>query len=94
MAFTRNNPNSTGAQQPTQKIKHNKFPLDPINFVLMAVSVAMIVIGFAVMAIGPGSTAEHFEPEIFSTRRLIVGPSISFLGFCFMVVAIMYKKRS
>lgn len=94
MAFTKNNPTTTGEQQPVQKIKHNKFPLDPINFVLIAVSVVMIILGFAVMAIGPGSTADHFEPEIFSTRRLIIGPSVAFLGFCFMVVAIMYKKRS
>lgn len=62
------------------------------NFKLMAVAGAMIVIGFLLMA--GGSTGwEEFNPDIFSTRRIVVGPLISFLGFIFMGFAIMYNPK-
>ena len=59
----------------------------------MAVSVALIIIGFALMA-GPGSSVENgFNPEIFSTRRIVVGPTIAFLGFLSMAFAIVYSPK-
>ena len=63
------------------------------NFIFMAVSVALIIIGFALMA-GPGSSVENgFNPEIFSTRRIVVGPTIAFLGFLSMAFAIVYSPK-
>lgn len=39
---------------------------------------------------GGGSTEpEGFNPEIFSTRRIVVGPLLSFLGFLLMAFAII-----
>jgi hypothetical protein len=40
---------------------------------------------------GPGSTETHFEPDIFSFRRIKLAPAISFLGFIFVIFAIMFK---
>lgn len=68
------------------------FPLVKQNFILMAIAGAAIVIGFLLM-LGPGTTANHFEPDIFSTRRIVVGPTITFLGFVFMAVAIIYRPK-
>ena len=51
------------------------------------------IIGFALMA-GPGSTVEGgFNPDIFSTRRIVVGPTIAFLGFLAMAFAIVYSPK-
>ncbi|MCM1309437.1 MAG: DUF3098 domain-containing protein [Bacteroides sp.] len=58
----------------------------------MAIAGAAIIIGFLLM-LGPSTTAAGFEPEIFSTRRIVVGPAITFLGFLFMAFAIIYKKK-
>lgn len=69
-----------------------QFPLVRINFILMAIAGAAIVAGFLLM-LGPGTTAESFEPDIFSTRRIVVGPAITFLGFLFMAFAIIYRPR-
>lgn len=69
-----------------------QFPLVKINFILMAIAGAAIIIGFLLM-LGPGSDASHFEPDIFSTRRIVVGPAITFLGFLFMAFAIIYKPK-
>ncbi|MCH5346961.1 MAG: DUF3098 domain-containing protein [Muribaculaceae bacterium] len=66
--------------------------LDKINFLLMAASAVVIVIGFLLM-LGSGNDGSEFNPDIFSTRRIIVGPTIAFLGFIAMGVAIMWPSR-
>ena len=53
---------------------------------------ALIVLGFLLM-LGGGTTTEEFNPDIFSTRRIVIGPTLSFLGFVFMGVAIILKPR-
>lgn len=68
------------------------FPLTRLNFILMAIAGAVIIIGFLLM-LGSGSTVEEFNPDIFSTRRIVVGPTIAFLGFLFMGFAIIYRPR-
>lgn len=71
-----------------------QMPLIKNNFVLMAIAGVMIVLGFALMA-GGATDWNSFNEDIFSVRRIVVGPTISFLGFLFMGFAIMYtpKKR-
>lgn len=68
-----------------------KYTLSKINLVLIAVSFAIIVLGFALM-LGEPSGATEYNPDIFSTRRITVGPMISLFGFAMMVVAILFKK--
>lgn len=52
----------------------------------------MILIGFILIS-GGGSQDESFNPEIFSARRIIVGPLLAFLGFLLMVFAIMWQPK-
>lgn len=68
-----------------------RFTLTKTNLLLIGVGFLVIVSGFLLMT-GP-STDVAFEPDIFSTRRTVVGPMISFFGFLFMVFAIMYKPK-
>ena len=70
----------------------NKLTFDKSNYTLLLISVAIIVAGFLLMT-GPSSTETHFEPDIFSTRRIVVAPLVCFVGFIFMIVAIMYRKK-
>lgn len=69
-----------------------KFNLPKINAIAIAVSVVIIILGFALM-VGAPSGATEFNPDIFSTRRITVGPMIAFFGFILMIVAILYKPR-
>ncbi|MCH5215713.1 MAG: DUF3098 domain-containing protein [Muribaculaceae bacterium] len=73
------------------QIQSNKFPLRKINFLLMGVCCAMIVLGFILISGEPSSAV--FNPEIFSTRRIVVGPAICFLGFLLMPVALLWKGK-
>jgi hypothetical protein len=44
--------------------------------------------------LGGGSSVESgFNPDIFSTRRIVVGPTITFLGFLLMAFAIIYQPK-
>lgn len=70
----------------------SKLPLLRANFVLMAIAGAMIVLGFLLM-VGGATDWGAFNPDIFSTRRIVVGPAIAFIGFIFMGVAIMYSPK-
>lgn len=62
------------------------------NLIMMGACLLLIILGFALMA-GGSSTYEQFNPDIFSTRRIVVGPTIAFLGFLLMALAIIYKPR-
>ena len=59
---------------------------------LLAAGFITIVIGFMLMA-GPGSTETHFEPDIFSFRRIKLAPTVCFFGFIFIIYAIMRKPK-
>ena len=62
------------------------------NYILLAAGVAAIILGFLLM-MGPGSTETHFEPDIFSARRIKVAPVICFFGFIFMIYGILKKPK-
>lgn len=76
-----------------EPIKDSQRPFSKINFYLMAICLAMIVVGFLLMSGSPSVVDGKFNPEIFSTRRIIVGPAISFLGFLFMAFAIVWQPK-
>lgn len=66
-----------------------------MNYILTAISVLIIIIGFILMAVGPSSSIEGgFEPDIFSTRRVVVAPMMCFAGFLLMIYAILYGKKT
>ena len=70
----------------------SRFAFGKKNYILLAIGVAAIIIGFIMMG-GPGSTETHFEPDIFSFRRIKLAPATSFIGFLFVMFAIMYKEK-
>ena len=69
-----------------------KFTFDKTNFILLAVGMAVIILGFLLMT-GPGSTEGYFEPDIFSVRRVKVAPVVCLAGFVFMIYGILKKPK-
>lgn len=69
-----------------------KFNIPKLNAILIAICLVIVVVGFALM-VGAPSGAEEFNPDIFSTRRITVGPMVALFGFMLMIVAILYKPR-
>ena len=69
-----------------------KYNLPKINLILIAISLVIIIVGFALM-VGEPSGATEYNPDIFSTRRITVGPMIALFGFVMMIFAILFKKK-
>ena len=68
------------------------FAFDKTNFILLAVAMAVVIIGFILMT-GPVSTPTHFEQDIFSARRIKVAPVVCLVGFLLMIYAVLRKPR-
>ena len=64
------------------------------NFILIAVAVAVIIIGFVLMIGGGDADATSFNPEIFSTRRIVVAPVVTMIGFGLMIVGILKNSKN
>ena len=69
-----------------------KFAFDKTNFILLAVGMVVVILGFLLMT-GPSSTPTHFEPDIFSVRRIKVAPLICLLGFVSIIYAVIRRPR-
>ena len=69
-----------------------KFAFDKTNFILLAIGMAVIIVGFLLMT-GPSSTGGYFEPDNFSVRRIKVAPGVCFFGFIFFIYGIVRKPK-
>ena len=68
------------------------FAFDRMNYILLAIGMAIVVVGFILMS-GGGSTEEAYNPDIFSARRIKVAPTVCLLGFVSMIYAVIRKPK-
>lgn len=68
------------------------YPLGKINYILMAVCLLLIIIGFWLMT-GDANVGDKFNENLFESSRVTTGPIIAFLGFVLMAFAIIYRKK-
>lgn len=71
------------------KMSSAQQPFTPLNYLLMGGCCLLIIIGFLLMLGGGSSVEGGFNPDIFSTRRIVVGPALAFLGFLLLAFAIL-----
>ena len=69
-----------------------EFAFSKVNFILLAVGIAIVMVGLLLMS-GGGTTVEQFDPEIFNAQRIRVAPMVTFFGYLFIVVAILYRRK-
>jgi NADH:ubiquinone oxidoreductase subunit H len=65
---------------------------DHINFILLGVGMAVVIIGFVLMS-GSGSTETSFNADIFSAQRIKVAPVVCLIGFVSMIYAVARKPK-
>lgn len=97
MSNTHSNMNPVNATRPEEKQqmeeeyrKHLAF--DKMNFILLGIGMLVVIIGFLLMS-GSGSAEGTFDPDIFSARRIKIAPVVCFLGFVFMIYAVIRKPK-
>ena len=49
-------------------MEKRNFAFDKVNFILMAISMLIVVLGFILMS-GSGSTENHYDPNIFICKQ-------------------------
>ena len=68
------------------------YAFDKTNFILLAASMLIVIIGFVLMS-GSSSDESAFNADIFSTTRIKVAPVVCFVGFISMIYAIVRKPK-
>ena len=58
---------------------------------ILIVACILIAAGYILMS-GPGSTAQSFNPDIFTTRRIVIAPMLCLTGYLLIVVGILRKE--
>lgn len=69
------------------------FAFGKMNFILLAVSMVVVIIGFLLMS-GGGSNENTYDPSIFDTRHIVIAPLVCFIGFVSMIYAIIRKPKA
>ena len=69
------------------------FPFGRENYTLMLIGIAVIFLGFALMAGGGSEDPAVWDPSIFSARRITVAPILVIAGFIIEVFAITKKSK-
>ena len=74
-------------------MERKDFAFGRMNYILMAIGMAVVIIGFLLMS-GNGSTDTNYNPDIFSARRIKVAPVVCLLGFVSMIYAVVHRPKS
>lgn len=82
---------ATAQQNATVSDKKN-YAFGKMNFIILAVSMLIVIIGFILMS-GASSDETAFNEDIFSTMRIKVAPVVCFIGFVSMIYAIVHKTK-
>ena len=69
------------------------FAFGRMNYILLAVGMVVVIIGFLLMS-GSGSSDAAYDPDIFSARRIKVAPVVCLLGFVSMIYAVVYRSKN
>ena len=77
----------------SQKSHQPVFAFDRINFILLAIGMAVVIVGMVLMS-GSGSDENTFNSAIFEARRIKVAPAVCLFGYLFMVYAIVRKPKA
>lgn len=70
-------------------MEKSNFALGKLNFVVCGVAVLLVLLGFMLMGGESSSIESGFNPDIFSTRRIVVAPMLCLVGFLMMIVGIL-----
>jgi Protein of unknown function (DUF3098) len=68
------------------------FLFDQINYKFLLIGIAVIALGFILMAGGGSTDPKVFNEEVFSFRRIRLAPTVVLIGFGITIYSIFKKK--
>ncbi|HAB36235.1 MAG TPA: DUF3098 domain-containing protein [Cryomorphaceae bacterium] len=72
----------------------NTFLFDKTNYVLFAIGLAFIALGFALMSGGGSDDPNVFNEELFNAQRITWAPLLIVIGFVVEVFAILRRPKA
>ena len=75
-------------------MSQNSFLFDKKNYLLFAIGLAFIVLGFILMSGGGSEDPNVYNEELFSARRITLAPLLIVIGFVVEVFAILRRPKS
>lgn len=81
-------------QNKSQITSEKALPLTKKNYILIAISVAICIIGYMLMSGGGTDDPAEFNPEeLYSFRRITLAVIVVVFGHAMMVYAIMFRDK-
>ena len=77
-----------------QKPENEQFIFERKNYLFMLIGLAVIALGFILMAGGGSDDPNIFNPEIYNWRRIRLAPTLVLIGFGIEVYAILLNPAS
>ncbi len=84
-------------KSPESQKPKREFIFQRRNYILMAVGLGFIALGYILMSGGGSDDPNVFNPEIYSFRRIRLAPTLVLIGLGIEVYAILanpHKKKS
>ncbi|HET8885004.1 MAG TPA: DUF3098 domain-containing protein [Salinimicrobium sp.] len=78
-----------GKNKDTEETTQPHFVFGRKNYIVMAIGLAVIALGFILMSGGGSDDPNVFNPEIYNFRRIRLAPTVVLLGFAIEVYAIL-----
>lgn len=79
------------------KIKNNEnkpeFLFEKINYKILLIGIAVIVIGFILMSGGGSDDPKVFNEAVFNFRRIRLAPTMVLIGFGITIYAILKNPK-
>ena len=69
------------------------FVFERKNYIVMAIGLGVIALGYLLMAGGGSEDPNVFNPDIYHWRRIRLAPALVLLGFAIEVYAILLNPR-
>ena len=70
------------------------FAIPQENYKFIWIGIAVVVLGFILMAGGRSDDPQVFNEAMFNTRRIVIAPVVVLAGFLFEIYAIMRKPKA
>lgn len=71
----------------------SEFLFDKINYTILLIGIAVITLGFILMAGGGSEDPNVFNEEIFNFRRIRLAPTTVLIGFGITIYAILKNPK-
>ena len=75
------------------KKKPKSFLFGKRNYQILFLSIAMVALGYILMAGGGSDDPNIFNPEIFNFRRIRLAPTLVICGFGIAIYAILVRDK-